>query len=273
MRLSILALLLAAAAGRAQRASDLLPAEIIQGRLARIHSKNSDRAQELRQMFGEAGCDDRHYSQENIQSSALPNLICTLPGSSRRIIVVGAHFDNKGPGEGAIDNWSGAALLSSLFETLRTQTPRLTYEFIAFTDEERGLIGSRDFAGHLSKQHRADILLNVNVDSIGLPGPIRVWSNRADDFLLTSAALVADQVKLSIGASDLSTRFDSDASAFMAWRIPVIDFHSLTPNTLQLLHSTRDVRAMIDAKSYYDQYRFLAAYLAYLDANVEIPAK
>jgi hypothetical protein len=39
-----------------------------------------------------------------------------------------------------------------------------------------------------------------------------------------------------------------------------------------LLHSKKDVRTAIDAKSYYDDYRFLAAYLAYLDATVDAPA-
>jgi len=89
---------------------------------------------------------------------------------------------------------------------------------------------------------------------------------------MTSAAIVADRVKVRIGASTLDKRYDSDAGAFIAWKIPVIDFSSLTQDTLPLLHSKKDVRKAIDAKSYYDDYRFLAAYLAYLDATVDAPA-
>jgi hypothetical protein len=86
---------------------------------------------------------------------------------------------------------------------------------------------------------------------------------------LRSAALVADQVKVPIGAMGLDKKYDSDAAAFMAWRIPVIDFHSLTADTLNLLHSKKDVRTAIDAKSYYDDYRFLAGFLAYLDDTLD----
>jgi len=247
----------------------ILPADTIQSRFSRLHSKNEDRMVELRQLFEEAGCGSKSYSEAKILSSQLPNLICDLPGSSKRTVVVGAHFDNRGPGEGAIDNWSGASLLPSLFESLRGSTRNLSFEFIAFTDEEKGLIGSRDYAGHLSKQQRADIVVDVNIDSIGLPGPIRVWSGRSDDLLLRSAALVADQVKVPIGAMGLDKKYDSDAAAFMAWRIPVIDFHSLTADTLSLLHSKKDVRTAIDAKSYYDDYRFLAEFLAYLDDTLD----
>jgi len=246
----------------------ILPPDTIQSRFSRLHSKNEERAMELRRLFMEAGCESKNYLEDKILSSKWPNLICSLPGSSKRTIVVGAHFDNRGPGEGAIDNWSGASLLPSLFESLSDSPHHLTFEFIAFTDEERGLIGSRDYSGHLSKDQRAAIVLNVNIDSIGLPGPIRVWSGRSDDFLLTSAALVADQLKISVGAQSLDQRYDSDAAAFMAWKIPVIDFHSLTRDTLPLLHSKKDTRAAVDAKSYYDDYRFLAAYLAYLDETI-----
>ena len=249
----------------------ILAPEIIQARFARIHSANDERAAELRQIFMDAGCGPPSYSEEKILSSKLPNLICIIPGASKETLVISAHFDNRGPGEGAIDNWSGASLLPSLYESLRGSPHRLTLEFIAFTDEEKGLIGSRDHVGHLSKTERAQILLDVNIDSIGVAGPIRVWSGRTDDFLMNAAAVVADRAKVSISAGALDKRYDSDASAFMAWNIPVIDLHSLTPETIHLLHSKRDLRAALDPKSYYEHYRFLASFLAYLDDTLDLP--
>jgi Iap family predicted aminopeptidase len=66
----------------------------------------------------------------------------------------------------------------------------------------------------------------------------------------------------------LSARYDSDASAFMVWNIPAIDFHSLTRDSLPLLHSKRDIPAAIDQASYYRQYQFLVAYLSYLDRKL-----
>ena len=266
-------LLLFASLSWAADPSRLLSTTVVQSRFARLHSKNEERAIELRNLFGEAGCDAKSYSEDHILSSKLPNLVCVLPGSSRQTVVVSAHFDNRGPGEGAIDNWSGAALLPSLFESLRGFPHRFTFEFIGFTDEEKGLIGSRDYVNHLSKEQRANILLDVNIDCMGLAGPIRVWAGRSDDFLLTSAALVGDQTKIYVRADTLSDRYDSDAAAFIAWRIPAIDFHSLSQDTIPLLHSKRDVRTALDPKSYYNHYQFLVAYLAYLDATIDMGSK
>jgi hypothetical protein len=249
----------------------ILAPEIIQSRFSRIHSANDERAAEIRRLFMDAGCGAPNYSEEIIQSSKLPNLVCIIPGTSKETLVISAHFDNRGPGEGAVDNWSGSSLLPSLYESLRGSPHRLTLKFIAFTDEEKGLIGSRDHVNHLSKADRAATLLDVNIDSIGLDGPIRIWSGRTDDFLMNAAAIVADRGKIPISAAAMDRRYDSDAAAFMAWNIPVIDLHSLTPDTLHLLHSKRDVRTAIDAKSYYDDYRFLAAFLSYLDEVLEIP--
>ena len=45
-------------------------------------------------MFAEAGCDDQHLSEQPVKGSKLPNIVCLLPGSSDRMIIVGAHFDH-----------------------------------------------------------------------------------------------------------------------------------------------------------------------------------
>ena len=243
--------------------------ELVQSRFARLRPTNEERALELRRLFGEAGCTAPNYSEQKLLSSKTPNIICMLPGSSKETVVVSAHFDKRGPGEGAIDNWSGASLLPSLFECMRDGVHRLSFEFVGFTDEEKGLIGSREYTNQLSKQRRPEILLDANIDSIGLAGPVRVWAQRSDDFLLTSAAVVADAQKIPLGANVMDRRYDSDAGPFIAWNIPVIDFHSLTGETVKLLHTKGDNRGALDPNSYYDQYRFLVAYLGYLDATLQ----
>src|SRR5262245_47650855 len=96
----------------------ILEQSTIEARFSRLRAKNEDRALELRRLFAEAGCDSKNYVESPILSSKLPNLICIIPGQSKQTIVVGAHFDNRGPGEGAIDNWSGSSLLPSLYESL-----------------------------------------------------------------------------------------------------------------------------------------------------------
>ena len=259
---------------RAGQSETLLPPNVIHERFARLASANEDRAAEIRKLFLEAGCDTTHFSETKLRSSSLPNIACVVPGLSRQTVVVTAHYDrHKGAGDGAIDNWSGASLLPSLLETHKRSSRRLTFEFVAFTDEERGLIGSREYVLALTKEQRRNVLLNVNIDCIGLKGPIRIAAERADSLLMQFSAIVGDATKVRVGADILGKKFDSDASSFASWKIPVIDFHSLTRETLPLLHSKRDVRTALDLESSYEHYRFLANYLEYLDSNVDKPAR
>src|SRR5947199_10622737 len=86
--------------------SKVVEPEIIQARFAQLRQNNNERPLTLRTLFAQTGCKPPSYSEDTILSSKLPNVTCILPGSSRRIVVVSAHFDNRGPGDGAIDNWS-----------------------------------------------------------------------------------------------------------------------------------------------------------------------
>jgi hypothetical protein len=72
-------------------------------------------------MFAEADCNDHHLSEQPVKGSKLPNLICLLPGSSGRVIIVGGHFDRVSEGDGVVDNWSGAPLLPSLYEAVKIE--------------------------------------------------------------------------------------------------------------------------------------------------------
>ena len=46
------------------------------------------------------------------------------------------------------------------------------------------MIGSREYVNHLSKEQRAAVLFDVNIDCMGLTGPTRAWAGRSDSFLL-----------------------------------------------------------------------------------------
>ncbi len=263
----MLVLLLALLTGSGSADPAVSPA-VIQGRLLRLHMKGEDRVAELRRIFSEAGCPSSSYREEKIRNAKLPNVICTLPGSSSKKIVVSAHYDNRGPGEGAIDNWTGASVLPSVYQLLRSKNRRLTYEFIAFTDEDKGLAGSRDHVNHLSREERALTIANVNVDCLGLASQIHAWAGPSDPRLLASAAIVANQTGVAVRPESMDPRHVSDASAFLASQIPAIDFHSLSREALVTLHNQRDSGTALDLGSYYRQYRFLVAYLEYLEASL-----
>ena len=93
--------------------------------------------------------------------SGADNVIAMLPGKNKAkqsLIVVGAHFDSRpfsGPAPGAEDNGSGAAALLSIAAAFSqaVQTRKLSNSvvFIAFTGEEQGLYGSKEFVGHFGQ--------------------------------------------------------------------------------------------------------------------------
>jgi hypothetical protein len=62
---------------------------------------------------------------------------------------------------------------------------------------------------------------------------------------------------------------DDDSHSFFNARVPVLTIHSLTHETLPILHNKRDTLAAIHADDYYTAYRLVAAYLAYLDNDLE----
>jgi hypothetical protein len=117
----------------------------VETRLKQFSWKNNEREAKLKKMFQEAGCDG-YVTEQSVRGSKLPNVICILPGNSERTIIVGAHFDHNGAGDGVVDNWSGASLLPSLYEAIKPAPRNHTFIFIGFTDEESGLIGSRYYA-------------------------------------------------------------------------------------------------------------------------------
>ena len=57
----------------------------------------------------------------------------------------------------------------------------------------------------------------------------------------------------------------SDSDSFQDRKIPAISIHSITQDTLPILHSKRDQIEAIHMSEYYDTYRLVLAYLAYLD--------
>lgn len=240
--------------------------DLIETRLKLLPQKNEDRAATIQTLFEQEQCAGPSLTLQKIKRSKIPNVICELPGEDGKVIVVGAHFDKAKAGDGAADNWSGAALLSSFYKSLAGQKRRHTFRFIGFSEEEAGLYGSKDYVRQLSKQQRAEIVAMINVDSVGLT-PSKVWASRADKNFLNSLISIAEYLQLPLRRMDVEEIGDSDSRPFLEAKIPVIDIHSITSETLPILHTSKDTLDKIEMDSYYDTYKLIAAYLAYLDAT------
>jgi hypothetical protein len=106
------------------------------------------------------------------------NVIGMLPGKAKanEVIVFSSHYDHVGiidnsPHDsimnGANDNASGTTAILELakYFSLKAVNER-TIIFCAFSGEEIGLLGSRDFVGYIKPE---TIIADINIEMIGVP--------------------------------------------------------------------------------------------------------
>lgn len=265
MSLAMLVLLPATVSGQIQVRT--LVRDAVVERLNSLSPDNDERVVILKKMFQAAGCEK--LTEEVVKHEKQPNIVCVLPGQTDSIIVVGAHLDKVHDGTGAVDDWSGAALLPSLFESLKEDARKHTYVFVAFSGEEHGLVGSDSYVKHLSKTGLNAIAAMVNLECLGT-APTEVWYTHSDRHLSELLAQTAAVVKLPISVMNVDHVGNDDSDNFRNKKIPNITLHSLTQQTFRFLHSREDTIDKINTSFYYDSYRLAAAYLAVLDTMLPI---
>jgi Zn-dependent M28 family amino/carboxypeptidase len=240
-----------------------LPLQVIESRLRQYAQSNPARKGAIKRLFQEAGC--ASLSEQPVGKSASPNVVCELPGADKRVIIVGAHFDHVRRGDGVVDNWSGASLLPSLFQSLQNKLRRHTFLFVSFTDEEKGLIGSRAYTQALSKDLLSRIEAMVDIDTLGL-GPTEVWVHNSDARLVKELFSAAAASNIPAREMNVDGVGDSDGHPFKDQGIPVITLHSVTNETLGILHTDKDNISAIRLSDYYGSYQLISAFLAGLDS-------
>lgn len=111
------------------------------------------------------------------------NVVAILPGSDpvlrNQAVLIGAHYDHLGRGDegsafgpigeihpGADDNASGTAAVLEVAEALSVERarPKRSILFVAFTGEEKGLIGSMALAAQATGRH---VVAMLNLDMVG----------------------------------------------------------------------------------------------------------
>jgi len=250
----------------------LISREVVERRLNRYRGDNQQRETTLKQLFADAGCDPEHLSEQPVKGSKLPNVLCTLPGSSEKVIIVGAHFDRAPQGEGVVDNWSGASLLPSLLQAVNAEPRTHTYIFIGFTDEEQGEVGSRFYVQQMTEKQVAATDAMVNMDTLGLAST-EVWGSHSDIRLVDALEYIAKKLNLPVRAVDVEQVGTTDAEQFAKRKIPRITIHSLTQDAwnARILHTSKDKISAMRLDDYYQTYCLLAAYIAFLDRVAGVP--
>jgi hypothetical protein len=231
--------------------------------------QGSDRVREatLKTFFEQSGCSRGNLTEQPVLREKLPNLICILPGSTDSEIIVGAHFDHVTKGYGVVDNWSGASLLPSLYQAIGAAPRRHTFAFIGFCAEEQGLIGSQFYVSRLKPEELQKIAAMVNIDTLGL-GPTEVWVRRSDKNLVRALNGVAEALSLPLSGMNVDAFGYSDEESFADRKVPIVAIHSLTQDTMRVLHSRRDNYSAVHFDDYYNSYRLISAYLAFLDEGL-----
>jgi Zn-dependent M28 family amino/carboxypeptidase len=196
--------------------------------------------------------------------------------TSDKVIIVGAHFDYVSAGNGVVDNWSGASLLPSLYQAIKIEPRKHSYIFIGFTDEEEGEIGSAFYVHQMTKAQVAATDAMVNMDTLGL-APTEVWASHSDPRLNQAIAGIAKALKVPVAGVDVEQVGTTDSEQFAQRKIPSITIHSLNQESwdARILHTSKDKLSAMNLDNYYETYRLVAAYVAFLDqfSNTPAPAK
>lgn len=248
-----------------------LPKDEIERRLHTVENSDIKREQVLLKLFETSGCTGEHLSERPVKHLKAPNVICTLPGQTDSTIIVSAHFDFVDRGQGVVDNWSGSALLPSLYQSLDTVPRHHTIVLVGFSGEEGGLVGSRFYVHQMSQEAIAKIRGVVNMDSLGT-SPTKVEIERGDKTLLNALAITAQTFKLPLSAMNVHAVGRSDSDSFQDRHVPAVCIHSMTRETFPILHSPRDRMDAMHLDDYYDTYLLMRAYIAFLDETLDAPA-
>ena len=171
------------------------------------------------------------------------NVIGYIDNHAENIIVIGAHYDHLGFGgleslyrgeraihNGADDNASGTSALIELARKLKgSSLNKYNYMFIAFSGEEKGLLGSNYFVKHPTIDLKK-VNYMLNMDMVGRLKPTDhvllingAGTSPSWDSLLNN--IKVDSLRIKTTASGVGP---SDHTSFYLEGIPVLHFFSGT---------------------------------------------
>lgn len=118
----------------------------------------------------------------------------------------------------------------------------------------------------MTKEQVAATDAMVNMDTLGL-APTEVWASHSDKRLSGAIASVAKQLHVPVTGMNVERIGSTDSEQFAARKIPSITIHSLTQESWNagILHTSKDKLSAMKLDDYYESYRLVAAYVAFLD--------
>lgn len=109
-----------------------------------------------------------------------PNVLGIKQGDSSKVVVIGAHYDSRGPSStsptqrapGANDNGSGTGAILQIAKLFYEQNATFEFNihFVAYSGEEQGLYGSAAYATQLVNE-KVDVVGVINADMVAYRVP------------------------------------------------------------------------------------------------------
>lgn len=247
-----------------QKKSPVSTEEAITESVKLVPCKKEERFEGVKKLFSQMGAKDPDITIEKFNKDRISNVIVKKKGKTDEIIVIGAHYDKVDDGCGAIDNWTGIAIIAHLFKTLSQIETQKSYVFVAFDQEEKGLLGSDAMAKAIPKEDRVKFCAMVNFDSFGFSAPF-VLQNASSSKMFSLAEKLADQNKFKLIDATVYGG-DADSTSFKNRGIQAITFSGIDGNWQKYLHSKNDQLEKINMGSVYFGYRFGLMFVAKLDS-------
>jgi uncharacterized protein YkwD len=253
---------------------------IVEKRLELSPADAQARLRLLRDQFREAGCEPKYMREQPMEGEALPNLICTLPGSAKGTIVFAAPLEFSGEG-GDGSGWATLAMLPLLIESLNGTSHQCSLVFIAFANHS----GVSTYLAQLPDASRKSIVAMIDLQQLGwnatyaFPGPpekedkrvgrltIEVPATHEDTPLSQLLLAAANTLKIPRPESSSDAPPNNLASAFQQASISSLIVTSPNYVTLKRFDGSvvRVQQSKLDLKAYYQTYNLLCVFGLHLD--------
>src|SRR5882724_10989363 len=179
---------------------------------------------------------------------AAANLVAELRGSEKpdEYVILGAHLDSWDLGTGALDNGCNAALVIEALRAIKASgiKPKRTIQFILFSGEEEGLLGSLAYV----HAHRADMdkYVAAVVFDTGT-GKVTGFSIGGRKDMLNAANEIVEPLK-AWDAATLTTdaEWGTDHFDFMLEGVPTFMANHKEANYLVNYHASSDTFDKVD---------------------------
>ena len=137
----------------------------------------------------------------------------------------------------------------------------MTTLYVAFGQEEKGLVGSKAMVGAIEKSQVDQYCAMIDLDSFSAGRP-QVLETLSTTKLTTRTAEVAETLKIPFAKARLDIGF-SDAVPFLNRKIPAVTIHGL--GNEEVIHSIKDQATAVKPGSVYLGYRLAVALIVNID--------